>query len=363
MVGFGETFDQLTVDLINQSEVTPWSVDGSPIFSLEGPGRYGTGLYLNLNSPTLNDNLVIFTGFSDIPNEMILGLNIYQDNTTSGVTLLQIMDESFDLIFTLQIDAFGALQYVLGDNSQTYSSVSNVVSVKTETYIQFHVLFDETSTGSLIVKSKSNGVESIVINQSDIQTAPTGFNQGALALQLVAVGNGPVRYDDIYMVLPIDGNFTSFLGEVYGYLQMPIGAGRVTEWSPQPDTNQNWQNVDTAPNDSPGTNYVYGDIPGTTDCYTKSNVPENVPGVYFIQSFMLSEVDISVGVGNGMSIFMGIGDGTSETYGNAYDVNNDSYEYFFLIWEGDPQNDNVLWTTETWNSKQYALNEQYQQSD
>jgi len=144
------------------------------------------------------------------------------------------------------IDSTGRVRMTAGDNEslQSFYSAINTTELYTWYHCEAKWVFDDVDGGSM--ECRINEVE--VINHTGIQTYKTGGDsQGNFSFVKVMVGKGihnAFFMDDFY-VLDGEGVYSNdFLGDCRIDTLYPNGNGYYTNFTPYPEDNENWENVD-----------------------------------------------------------------------------------------------------------------------
>jgi hypothetical protein len=112
-----------------------------------------------------------------------------------------------------------------------------------------------------------------VLSGTGIQTAYSGNNYANQAAfgRFAGSNEGSQAMDDLY-VLDTTGSspWNAPLGDCAVVCEMPSASGSFAQWTPNPNTNANWQNVDSIP---PGANFNQTAVTGARDSFNYPSFP------------------------------------------------------------------------------------------
>ena len=224
-------------------------------------------------------------------------------------------------------------------------SANNVWTPDVWNFIELHAKIN-SSTG--IIEVRSNGATIATVSGVDTQaTANAWFDSGDFDVFPTALVTGAFFWlDDLYYCDTTSGPglspYNTWLGNCGTKTLFPVGNNSV-QFSPQPNTNANWQNVAETAMDSDIT-YNYGATVGQEDLLNFQALPAGTQSVLAVQVTGAYRKD---DVGS-RSVKQALKSGTTKVYGSTFPL-PDSYAYFTDLYILDPDT-SANWTVAAVNA-------------
>ena len=251
------------VDLQERSGVLQWTDSGT--VSIVRPGRFAYGACILVNAvggsePSLSGlhgSLSIVRtartfGFAAIPpidNRWYVRISNSGNGPGAAATIITL---KFDY-FNCRITAYNG-DLITGPKPIIGASTNN--AFVTNSWQYFEIQYDST----IIIHVNGEEALNVAFGSQDWDSFIISNN---------APGTG-TYVDDFYETNAIPGPgpspFDSFMGDVRTQTLFAIGDSGTIQWSPQPNTNANWQNISEVAMDSDGT-YNYTSLAGNEDLF------------------------------------------------------------------------------------------------
>jgi hypothetical protein len=271
------------------------------------PGRFG-GHAINLS------NCSIGLPISPSGSSIYVGFALYLPvSGYAAVTeLLGFSDGTM-----LKVDEkYGAFSLYEPGGTLIGSIPANPAVIAAWTYVELGITFGSPGTFTI----RLNGA-----------LAASGSISSSASISLVTIYetvSSGLEIDDYYIC---DGSGTTnntFLGNQKVVTYMPSAAGRVTQFTPEGES-ANYECVDEIPSDG-DTTYVQSQTPGNVDCYDLALISGQTAPTGAIAGVKVTSVARIDNAGS-RTLESGIGNGTSESYGNAVGLSGSyvSYPSFF----------------------------------
>lgn len=315
----------------------------NPPFADLGPGRYGGNRYIvQFHWTAIFGQRVAetFIGMACLPTysnvssgefHLVIGDSVGNDG--------QITVQFNWLNFTIQLLRGGAPTDG-GDGVVIATSANNAWAGGGWLYVEVGSIIDST-TGS--VEVRVDGKTVLTYSGNTQKTANAWMDN-----IYVRATNSGVSLDDFYYCDstsdPGANPHNTFLGDCRVATLFTVGGAGTTQWSPSPNTNANWQNVEETSMDS-DTTYNYTSTAGDEDLYNFQALPTGIPLIYGVQVVGAWRKD-DAGARQGKQALRS---GTTEVYGSTFSLPDTSYSYFSDIYILDP-NTTADWTVSAVNA-------------
>jgi len=347
---FMDGFDTLTTSTMLWRK--GWLSHGN--VGTSAPGRYG-GNYLNLEYGGSGYSWrMLPSNLTTICIGMAMRTNGFASNDSQNAQWLRLYDGSDPLVGT------GTVQVGFNTNPSGYirayrNSGGSAVLLGTAStpnpinlwnYLEFKVTIDP-SNGSILVKL--NG--STVINLTGINTSATASNHidSLLLNATVTYGNaGSSDYDDFYFCDTTGTINNDLLGDVRVRAIYPTSDATVQLSRSTGSTN--YTLVDENPSND-DTDYVYSLNAGDYDLYGYTFPTLNAGSIVHGVAGTISARKDTTGARSVKSICKSGG----TIYEGSANTLMSSYLTFVKVWESDPNNANVKWTSSSFGSANFGV--------
>lgn len=341
---FVEGFDHQdnTTDLVSTTGSFCWRVV-SGLTSIVSPGRF-SGKCIEVQNPGH------LSGVLTSPlTTAIIGMAMYF--LSGAKTYLSFYDSSNGKYqFTVFLDSTnGSITIFTGgyEGTQVYKSANNTFTALAWFYIELEFTIN-SSTGSLSIDI--NGVNVISLTNVDLQgSSVTTFDTLQIGEQVnLDNATGDFEFDDIYICDSTTGSGSNPFDSMQGACQVitlfPTGTGADAEFTPSPDTNANWQNVNETAMDS-DTTYNYSDTVDNEDLFVCGSLPSGTVPLA-VKITMASRQDAA----GTRELATHLKSSSTDQAGTSV-IQNQTYTYQYDVYPNDP-NGSISWTETSVNAIQ-----------
>jgi hypothetical protein len=344
-------------DLLNRSGFLQWTQVGVQLTYSFITGRQGFGKALNI----VNGNLGVEAtravwGARNAEAFIGQGLSISAADlamTSLEVALFDGVAAGYQCGFQFNGNNFSIVAYRGSPTSNAVLGISanNVWTPDIWNFIEFHVKIDGSAG---VMEVKVNGVTVLSLTGVNTQSTANAWFDGTDYAPHPAAGiqEGTFAIDDLYYCDTTAGPglspYNTFMGNCGTKTLFPIGNNSV-QFSPQPNTNANWQNVAETAMDS-DTTYNFDATVGHEDLLNFAALPSDTQSVLAVQVTGAYRKD-DVGA---RSVRQPLKSGTTKVYGSTFSL-PDNYAYFTDLYILDP-NTSTNWTVAAVNAVSAGYN-------
>lgn len=252
---------------------------------------------------------------------------------------------------TIQVDVrvltTGALEATR--NGTVLGTSTNTLLAGSKYYLESQVKVDPT-TGTVTLQV--NGVAWLTLTgQNTRATSTAQINQ--MQVNGVQNGLGPanyVDYDDWYVNDTTGSANTGFEGDSKVVSAYPTGAGSHTQFTPNPGTNANYQNVNEATSDD-GTTYNSSATVGQIDSFPVTQLPAGTTVHFLVMVLVASKNDANART---LAWFVRQA-GVDYANANTFAPSQGSWGNFVQVYDVDPTG--AAWTLANANGDEYGYKE------
>ena len=220
--------------------------------SAAGQGPYGYGRYVGISAANGNE----LNRFSAFPPTHTLFFQCHVMFTGPGTAVATFKDGVTQQGF-IQLQNDFTIGYRLGGFfDPLVVKTTKTFPLNAWLFLQVKIVFSNLLAGS--VEIKVGGLSEATI--AGVKTAKTANDPNGWSLQANAA-----RITNIVIYNNLGNAPNAFTDETIIYVDMPTGAGAVTQWTPS--AGANWENVDEIPADN-DTTYNSAPAAGLDDLYT-----------------------------------------------------------------------------------------------
>lgn len=330
-LGAFDGFDHYNgADILSRSGFLQWSSWGGSFVT--GRNGYGKGLQMP-GVATLIGSFAQRVATAGVGNAWYMPANSVTqaslvDSTVGGGT--PQIETIFDgTNYTIQVwrgnNATGTLLYM---------SPNNVWTGNVWNYVEIWATIDPSvGTVQIVINGQ------VVVNLTGQNTARTSNNWWDNYFLEGGVG---LIEDDFYYAdgSTGPGSFpcNSPLGDMRVFTLFPIGSSGSTTWTPSPNTNQNWQNIDEIAMDS-DTTYNFTDTAGNEELFNfqaLANTVNKIVGVQITGAYRKDDATTH-------TLKQAFKSGATKDYGVTRSLPDTVYSYFTDLYVLDP-NTTASWT-------------------
>ncbi|HEY2178094.1 MAG TPA: hypothetical protein VGH15_05880 [Caulobacteraceae bacterium] len=274
-----------------------------------------------------NPNMVLPLGVSATASGVV-GARMFRGSGTIASPCLRLYDAVTNAPqLTVSLDAMGIIRLWRGDIGGTLLAASDAGAFDDDRWMTVELKATiNTSTGEAEVRVNTGSVIHVVSTNTQA-TGVAGFDAVSVGCQIVGNAQAAFALDDLY-VCDLTGSVNNdFLGAVQVRTQFMAGAGATTDFTPN-GAGTNWQAASNFGLDD--TTYVSDGVVGDLDTYTVQAVV-NASIVHGVQVRGAMRQDDATQITARQVLKAG-----STQVTGADHLTNESYQYYFDIWELDP---------------------------
>lgn len=270
----------------------------------------------------------------------IVGFAFYADsNSSNSSKTLQLVDSTSSVQLTMNILS-GVIQLYRGDNGTLLVSSAQTLQAGQWNYIEVKATIAD-----------SGGVFEVRVNEQvwatytgDTKYSSTLANARTIRFCTASWVNTGIH--DLYICDGTGSVNNSYLGDVRVDTVRPVGAGALTQFSPQGGS-VNWENVDDATTDG-DTTYNVSDTIGQIDTFDCANLPAIGSVISGIQVNLMTRKDDA-----GSRTLRGVMRIASTNYEGADIVLTTDYHVCRQVWDQNPATA-AAWTEAAINGAEFG---------
>lgn len=270
----------------------------------------------------------------------IVGFAFYADsNSANSSKTVQLVDSASSVQLTLNI-LNGIIQLYRGDNGTLLASSAQTLQAGLWNYIEIKATIAD-----------SGGVFEVRVNEQvwATYTGDTKYSSTLAHARTIRFCTASWVYTGIHDLYICDGTGSvnnAYLGDVRVDTVRPVGAGALTQFSPQGGS-VNWENVDDATSDG-DTTYNVSDMTGQIDTFDCANLPAIGSVIGGVQVNLMTRKDDA-----GSRTLRAIARAASTNYEGADIVLTTDYRVCRQVWDQNPATA-AAWTEAAINAAEFG---------